>query len=485
MNEEIPSVTVLKRLLGYDLISEEFVEQAVVQNRILSIKAVIRLTEREIEALGAKLDKGKKFELEKLIAVANAFKHKIYSLRETIDFDNMDLDLFEQIIDDHARYNYNLQFLQALASPEHVPPVDQIDNLTVATSPDPIEEVESSTGVKRSLAVIESTMPDKPIKFKEMKNFQMDFKNELRSMDLDHLLDPNYEVSEIGTTARVKYDKDNKFLYSCIVKVTKNHEAREWLTNHGAHNDGREGWKLIMEQYDTKEVQGSHLSDAMNRLVNLKLAKDYHGAATTYVTMFSSLMSELVVQGRPMDPVLAKEIFLNSVTNSLYFDVVTNLKLGNFTLDECMRKITIISSSIEKEAERSKRRIAKVNTGDDPNNAGLNFKGKPLNEFGFFVNEKDFKDLSKKDKHAYYKKKDELANQGKIKKKESSNAKGDRKRFIQKILNAVDKVDKETEDIVDSPATTDANDKDEGSDDRMTRVMNLLNSRNRMNARCG
>ena len=57
---------------------------------------------------------------------------------------------------------------------------------------------------------------------------------------------------------------------------------------------------------------------------------------------------------------------------------------------DSMRKITIISGSIEKEAEKSKRRIAKLNTGDNSGNDGLNFKGKPLNEFGFFVYEKDF-----------------------------------------------------------------------------------------------
>ena len=87
-----------------------------------------------------------------------------------------------------------------------------------------------------------------------------------------------------------------------------------------------------------------------------------------------------------------------------------------------------------------------------------------------------FKDLSKRDKQAYYKKKDELASQGKIKKKEASSAKHDRKRFIQKVLNAVDKVDKECDENVETLTTTDA---EEGtSNDRMTRVMNLLNSRN-------
>ena len=93
---------------------------------------------------------------------------------------------------------------------------------------------------------------------------------------------------------------------------------------------------------------------------------------------------------------------------------------------------------------------------------------------GFFVNEKDFQDLSKKDKQVYYKKKDELSSQSKIKKKEPS-AKNDRKRFIKNVLQIIDEVDKESNETEDA-ATTNDEDKGDGNN-RMTRVLNLLNSR--------
>ena len=113
------------------------------------------------------------------------------------------------------------------------------------------------------MASIEATLPQKLISAKQMKNFKLDFTNELRSMCLDGLLEDDYTPSKEGDPYYGSYVQDNKFLYSCIMKAIKGYEVREWLTTYGVINDGIKGWQCIMNQYDLKELQGAHLSDAM------------------------------------------------------------------------------------------------------------------------------------------------------------------------------------------------------------------------------
>ena len=49
------------------------------------------------------------------------------------------------------------------------------------------------------------------------------------------------------------------------MKVAKDHEAREWLLSDDIIDDGHKGWLKLMKQYDTKDLEGTNLSDAMNK----------------------------------------------------------------------------------------------------------------------------------------------------------------------------------------------------------------------------
>ena len=64
-----------------------------------------------------------------------------------------------------------------------------------------------------------------------MMTFKLDFENELRSMNMDYLLQEGYVPPVDGDNKFEEFELDNKFLYSCLMKTTKTHEAREWLTS--------------------------------------------------------------------------------------------------------------------------------------------------------------------------------------------------------------------------------------------------------------
>ena len=157
--------------------------------------------------------------------------------------------------------------------------------------------IESSNSVaKKSLASIETMMPQKPITFKQMKNFKLDFENDLRSMGIDYIIDEEVEKPDELDPSYATFQADNKFVYSALIKTTKGHEAREWLLPDEVEDDGREGWFRLLKQYDLRDADDNNLGSAMNRLANLRLSKTYIGAASAYVTTFQHVYQNLLLK---------------------------------------------------------------------------------------------------------------------------------------------------------------------------------------------
>ena len=324
------------------------------------------------------------FEMDYLefLKTIEALRFHVYQNKRILNYEELSEEQVVELIEHHARYKYRQETTNSVQSE----PSLGFNEENIAT---PSNTATVAQMAKRTLTSIDSIFPAKPITAKQMKYFKLNFTNEMRSMDLDYLLSEDVIFPDTTNAKYEEFIKSNKFLYSALMKVTKDHEAREWLLSDDIIDDGHKGWLKLMKQYDTKDLEGSNLSDAMNNIVNLKLSKDHADAASSYVINFSAHLSDLVIEGKPMDQALSRELFLNSITHPSYFQVKTSLKLDGSSLDECMDKIMLISTAIEKEAEKSKRRIAKLKNDSENsrvtshNNPPLKFMGKEVDEFGF------------------------------------------------------------------------------------------------------
>ena len=256
---------------------------------------------------------------------------------------------------------------------------------------------------KKNLNTVEATMPQKPITCKQKKSFKLDFRNDLRSMGVAYILDEDHEVPKQGDDDFIKYNYNKIFVYSCLMRATKGNEAREWLIANNIVNNGREGWKKILKQYDPMELEGTILSTAMQCLTNLCLSHATSGSASTYVTNFASALSELTIKGMPLNDALAQEMFINGIVHPGYFETKTDMKLNHSDLQTCMEKVNIIAGSIEREALKSNCCIAKVQSDSSSGSSSLQYKGKEVDKYGFFKNEDHLKNLSQKDKCNYFK----------------------------------------------------------------------------------
>ena len=86
--------------------------------------------------------------------------------------------------------------------------------------------------MKKTLKPFENCKyPAVPVTIKDMKAFTINMTNQMRSMDLDHLLKESYIPPDRSEAGFEKDRIDNKFFYSAVVEImtNPNHPARIWL----------------------------------------------------------------------------------------------------------------------------------------------------------------------------------------------------------------------------------------------------------------
>ena len=166
--------------------------------------------------------------------------------------------------------------------------------------------------VKKSLKTFEnSKFPSFPVTVKAMKEFRINMKNQMRSMDLDHLVNDSYQPPKEGDPGYEKYRIDNKFFFTAVVEILSkpNHPARSWLMTEELENDGRAAYYKLISHYDNETIEDSFVQTAYVRWINTKLTGVHLGAMKAYITKYQTVLSEARETGTPVPDNAAKEIF--------------------------------------------------------------------------------------------------------------------------------------------------------------------------------
>ena len=117
--------------------------------------------------------------------------------------------------------------------------------------------------VKNSLKTFEnSKFPSVPVTVKE--EFKINMKNQMRSMDLDHLVNDFYVPPKEGESGFEKFRIDNKFFFSAVVEILSNpnHPARSWLMTEELENDGRAAYYKLISHHDNETIEYSFVQSA-------------------------------------------------------------------------------------------------------------------------------------------------------------------------------------------------------------------------------
>ena len=347
--------------------------------------------------------------------------------------------------------------------------------------------------MKNSLKTFEnSKFPSVPVTVKE--EFKINMKNQMRSMDLDHLVNDFYVPPKEGESGFEKFRIDNKFFFSAVVEILSNpnHPARSWLMTEEFENDGRAAYYKLISHYDNETIENSFVQSGHVRWINTKLTSVHLGAMKSYITKYQTVLSEAKETGTPVPDNAAKEIFLTHIKPEGYQQVVMNCKNDKLSLTDYMDRCLRVAVSVEANAASRARRAARVTqdnddtmatTSTDSNKSGgkpRKYNGKEINEYGLFKDRNYLSTRIQDQKNAYFKQHDKWVKDGLIKKKDKGgSASTNKKAVIKEVIAAL-----KTEDIP-SPSTEDnSSEGGETYDDRELKFHNTkINVARR--TRCG
>ena len=180
-------------------------------------------------------------------------------------------------------------------------------------------------------------------------------------------------------------------------------------------NDDIESWNTIVKWYDSESIEESLSASTLNKIIGLKLKDVYMGACSTFITTFVSYLDIFEEEEVSLPPRLVRDLFLMNITHENYSTIKNELRLKKKMLIECYEDTKSLSLNIETGQRKSQRQIRIQKQQEREKKGDLMFKGKKVNEFGFFIDKSFFKTLSDADKQSFYKKKDEWKAKGYVK----------------------------------------------------------------------
>ena len=221
-------------------------------------------------------------------------------------------------------------------------------------------------------------------------------------MKLDYLFEPGFVVPNESDTTYQTFMEENVVIYSAMIYVTTGHEAQTMINTAEFKNNGNGSDKHLMEWYDAEGIEESLAAATLAKFLDIKLTKIHKGACNTFIASFVSHLSTLKEEEVPLHDQLARDLFLLKIKHEDYRLVKNALRGEKASLTECYSRIKSLSVNVEKGQEMTRRQIRlqkqKENGTNQGSSAGLFFKGQPVNENGFFVNDNDYKALSDNDR---------------------------------------------------------------------------------------
>ena len=293
---------IFQHVLGYAEISPEFYEDVLVPHRVRNFRSACGQSKAQldnIESFAAKSeDSGLIAESLQFLKLLEAAAHFVET-SEILFMKDIPWGTFTQnstldLIDVH------LAALRVQTTESRIKMEESGMSGLAITKPDTEEVIDLTGGrgvdlgyAKKSLkAFSDIKFPAIPVKMKELKMMNVLFKNVMRSMNIEYLLDTDYKRPESTDPKFQQFEADNKFLFSALVQILSNpdHEARLYILSEEVENDGQAAWTKLTTHYKNESIQDNAVETVYNKWMNLRLAKVHLGACRTYITIYAEYL---------------------------------------------------------------------------------------------------------------------------------------------------------------------------------------------------
>ena len=456
------------RILGYVDISEEFIDTILAPLRIRTFRMAMILDESQLnkitELANASGDPGMQTDSLQFFSLLNAGSYYVQQANvRFVPWATLDEDaIFDMITDFRMMNKVKVEEIERI----RIEAANQSNNAddfvlgreSFPTNNDTFGELmggASGAGfAKKTLKPFENCkFPAVPVTVKDMQAFKINMKNQMRSMDLDHLLKESYVPPEVGEAGHEKFRVDNKFFYLAVVKImtNPNHPARNWLMTKENENDGRSAYFKLVNHYDNETtIEDSHgIVTAYIRWANTKLTGVHLGAMKAYITKYQTVLSDAKEAGGAIPDNPAKDMFLAHIKPDAYQQVTMNCRIDKLSLSKCMERCLRAAVTVEANAASRTRRAARATNEEGSNGTTLTttstgnvtggrrpktYKGKDIDEYGFFKDRSYWGKMTTEQKSAYFKQQDKWVKDGLILKKSKGGGSNNLKALIEEVV---------------------------------------------------
>ena len=282
-----------QRVLGYAEISPEFYETILVPNRVRNFRSACGQSQAQLDnivSFAAKSDDpGLIADSLQFLKLLEAAAHFIET-SEVLFMKDIPWGTFTQsstldLIDVH------LAALRVQSTESRIKLEESGMSGLALNEPDKDEVIDLTGGRVLDLGYAKKTLkvfsdikfPAIPVKMKELKMMNVLFKNVIRSMNIEYLLDEDYKRPESTDPKYLQFEADNKFLFSALVQILSNpdHEARLYILSEEVKNDGQAAWTKLTTHYNNESIEDSAVENVYNKWMNLRLTKVHLGACRT------------------------------------------------------------------------------------------------------------------------------------------------------------------------------------------------------------
>ena len=280
-----------------------------------------------------------------------------------------------------------------------------------------------------------------------------------------------------------------------------NHPARSWLMTEEIGNDGRAAYFKLINHYDNETIEDSHGITAYMRWTTTKLTGVHLGAMKAFITKYQTILSDAKEAGDAIPDNPAKDMFLAQIKPEAYQHVTMNCKIDKISLSECMERCLRVAVSVEANAASKSRRGASTATQqstDSNSNATVStssvarrpktYKGKPIDEFGYFKDKNYWSTLTAKDRSEYFKQLNKWIEDGLLQRKSrGAGASNNRKAVLKELMADMREAITNDTGNIQFTGSTPSPSSDNRNNDVNDKMIKFLNSRMSMarRSRCG
>ena len=258
---------------------------------------------------------------------------------------------------------------------------------------------------------------------------------------------------------------------------------------------------MLINHYDNETIEYSHGITAYMRWTTTKLTGVHLGAVKAFITKYQTVLSDAKEEGDAIPDNPAKDMFLAQIKPEAYQQVTMNCKINKISLSACMERCLRVAVSVEANAAAKSRRAASTathqssvsNTNTTVSTGNVTgrpktYKGKAINEYGYFSDKSHWGTMSAKDRSEYFKQVNKWVEDGLLlKRPKGVGATNNRKAVLKELMadmkEAISTTNGNDQQPDPSPSTNSPNSNNEVNE----KMIRFLNSRLSMarRSRCG